>query len=103
VSAVVHNCRLFVLKEVTLASTKAVRVLTEKQVQLLKLLHVGALRFPQGVHERKAYEKAELLGYAASSLQLRQTTIQPDGKRLRNYERAYRLTDTGNIFLGRRD
>lgn len=86
-----------------MVNTKAVRVLTEKQVELLKMLHVGTPRFPRGIHAKKAYEKAELLGYASSSLHLKQTTILPDGQRLRNYERAYRLTDTGNIFLGRRD
>ena len=75
------------------------RPLTEKQVELLKGLNGSRLKFAKDVHEKRAFEKAEALGFAESDLKQRSAVVQGDGRTIRRYERAYRLTLTGTYFL----
>lgn len=77
------------------------RPLTEKQVELLKGLNgpEGRLKFPQTIHEKKAFEKAEDLDFVESDHRERFASVQADGRVLRRFERAYRLTLTGMYFL----
>jgi hypothetical protein len=75
------------------------KALTEKQVELLRQLNGSKGRFATTIHEKKAYEKAEALGFAESELKQRSAVVQGDGRTLRRFERAYRLTVTGTMFL----
>lgn len=78
--------------------------LTFKQKMLLERLWgpTGLMKFPNDVHDKKAFEKAERLGLVESDLLLRSSIVQSDGKTLKTFERAYRLIEAGMDFLGRR-